>query len=319
MKVVVTGAAGFIGSHTCEALVKRGHEVIGVDKFDPFLYSPKIKEQNISELRKNKLFSLFCIDIQNKRKMNELIMKRKPDAVIHLAAKAGVRPSLKKPIEYVGTNVNGTISLLETCKNAKLKTFVFCSSSSVYGINSKVPFSEEDPISKPISPYAASKRSAELFCFAYSHLYSIPITALRLFTVYGPRQRPDLAIHKFTRFIDDEKEIPVFGDGGMKRDYTYITDIVQGILAALDRQFNFEIFNLGESRTVSLNELIKLIEKNLGKKATIKRLPAQPGDVPITYADISKARRILSYRPKTRIEDGIAKFVSWFKATRQCE
>ncbi|MEM4389304.1 MAG: SDR family NAD(P)-dependent oxidoreductase [Candidatus Micrarchaeia archaeon] len=313
MRILVTGAAGFIGSHVCEALVSRGNNVIGVDNFDSFLYNRRIKERNIAALKKNRLFKLVRADIRDTKRMKSLVAQAKPEAVIHLAAKAGVRPSLERPLEYADVNVNGTISLLEACKNAKLKTFIFGSSSSVYGINNKVPFSEEDPIAQPISPYAASKRAAELFCFTYSHLYGIPVTVLRLFTVYGPRQRPDLAIHKFVRLISEGKEIPVFGDGSMKRDYTYIDDIVQGILAALEKPFSFEIFNLGGSRTVSLNELITLIEKNVGKKAKITHLPPQPGDVPITYADISKARRMLGYEPRTSIDEGIKKFVRWFR------
>jgi UDP-glucuronate 4-epimerase len=236
--------------------------------------------------------------------------------IVHLAARAGVRPSLAQPLLYAETNVNGTINLLEMAREFSIKKFVFGSSSSVYGINSKVPFSEEDKIEKTISPYAATKAAGEHFCHCYSHLYGMQIVALRFFTVYGARQRPDLAIHKFARQILAGRPIQIFGDGKTRRDYTYIDDIIQGVRAAMDYEKTpFEIFNLGESQTVELSYLIELLEENLGTKAIIERKPEQPGDVPITFADISKAQKLLGYNPKTKIEKGIEKFIDWF---RQC-
>ena len=313
MRYLVTRGAGFIGSHLIDRLLENGEEVICIDNFDPF-YSPAIKRGNISKhLSNGDTFSLIEADIRNKKELENIFKSNIIDKIVHLAAKAGVRPSISNPRLYEDVNVKGTLNLLELSKDYGVTDFVFGSSSSVYGISDKIPFSEADGVDRPISPYAASKRSCELFCYTYSHLHGISISCLRFFTVYGPRQRPEMAIHKFTRLIDQNKEVPLYGDGASKRDYTYISDIIDGIVSALDKRFGFEIINLGNSKTVELRYLISLIEKNLDKKAMIKRLPDQPGDVPITYADISKAKRLLNYHPEVGIEDGIKRFVEWYK------
>jgi len=311
--ILVTGGAGFIGSHLVEKLLaENSWRVIVVDDFNDF-YSPKIKRENIAAHFTNPNFKLYEADIRDPEKLRAIFRAEKFDAIVHLAARAGVRPSLSQPILFAETNINGTINLLELAREFSIGNFVFGSSSSVYGINSKTPFSEEDKISQTISPYAATKAAGELLCHAYSHLYGLKLVCLRFFTVYGARQRPDLAIHKFAQLIRDEKPIPVFGDGKTRRDYTYIDDIIQGVRAAMDyEKTNFEIFNLGESQTVELSYLIELLEKNLRKKAIIERKPEQPGDVPITFADISKAQKLLNYNPQTNIEKGIEKFVEWF-------
>jgi UDP-glucuronate 4-epimerase len=315
MAVLVTGGAGFIGSHLIEKLLSENKNIICFDNFNNY-YEPKIKLSNIAGCMGNPNFVLIEGDIRDTDSLNSLFKTHNITEVVHLAARAGVRPSLEHPMLYQDVNVKGTINLLEIVRIYGVRNFVFGSSSSVYGINSKVPFNENDKIDKPVSPYAATKRAAELLCFTYHHLYDIPITCLRFFTVYGPRQRPDMAIHKFTRLIDQGKEITMFGDGKSKRDYTYVADIIDGIVTALYNPFGFEIFNLGDSKTVELQYLVSLIEKNLDKKAIIKRLPDQPGDVPITYADISKASDLLGYQPKVSIEEGIEKFVSWFKSCK---
>lgn len=312
--ILITGGAGFIGSHLIDALLPK-KEIICVDNFDPF-YPKKWKERNIFRHLKNKKFKFIKCDIRDKGKI-QIIFKNDIEGVIHLAAKAGVRYSLLHPKEYMDVNVNGTLELLELCRKNDIKKFIFGSSSSVYGISSKVPFSETDPCEKPISPYGVSKRAGELLCFTYSHLYGLSVSCLRFFTVYGPRQRPDMAIHKFTKLIDEGKDINMFGDGTTKRDYTYITDIIQGILSAINKKPKFEIFNLGNSKTIELKTLISLIEKNLGKKAKIKRLPMQAGDVPITYADISKSKEMLGYKPKVTIKEGIKKFVKWYVENKE--
>ncbi len=311
--ILVTGGAGFIGSHLVDKLLaENSWRVIVVDDFNDF-YSPKIKRENIAAHFTNPNFKLYEADIRDPEKLRAIFRAEKFDAIVHLAARAGVRPSLSQPILFAETNINGTINLLELAREFSIGNFVFGSSSSVYGINSKTPFSEEDKISQTISPYAATKAAGELLCHAYSHLYGLKLVCLRFFTVYGARQRPDLAIHKFAQLIRDEKPIPVFGDGKTRRDYTYIDDIIQGVRAAMDyEKTNFEIFNLGESQTVELSYLIELLEKNLRKKAIIERKPEQPGDVPITFADISKAQKLLNYNPQTNIEKGIEKFVEWF-------
>jgi len=312
MRILVTGGAGFIGSHLVDKLLAMNQKVICIDNFDPF-YDPEIKKKNIEHNLENKNFVLEKEDIRNEKKLEEIFKMYDIDKIIHLAARAGVRPSIRDPLLYENVNIKGTLNLLELCKKYQIKNFIFGSSSSVYGINSKVPFSEDDPISFPISPYATSKRSCELFCFTYSHLYNIPVTCLRFFTVYGPRQRPEMAIHKFTRLISQGKTIEMYGDGTSKRDYTYIDDIINGIISALNKKFDFEVINLGNSEIVELRYLISLIEKNLGKKAKIKQLSEQPGDVPITYADITKAKKLLNYEPKVKIEEGIEKFVEWYR------
>lgn len=311
MKAIVTGAAGFIGSHLCERLLKEGWSVVGIDNFDDF-YSPEIKQSNISSCLKDKEFSLVEGDIRDTNVVNE-ILSYGADIIVHLAAKAGVRPSIEQPGLYTDVNINGTVTLLEAARNNDIKKFVFASSSSVYGNNKKVPFSEQDNVDFPISPYAATKKSAELICHTYHHLFGISITCLRYFTVYGPRQRPDLAIHKFARLIEKGKPIPVYGDGSMMRDFTYIDDIIDGTTSAINTCDGYKIYNLGESRAITVNNLIAEIEKALGKKAVIEHLPLQPGDVFQTYADVTKAQSELGYKPKTAIGDGLKLFVDWLR------
>lgn len=310
---MVTGGAGFIGSHLVDRLLGEGVRVTVVDDFNDF-YSPDTKRQNIAHNLDNPNFKLYQLDICDFTKLREVLEQNQFDCIVHLAARAGVRPSLEQPRLYVETNINGTMNLLELAREFGIKDFVFASSSSVYGENKKVPFAETDFIFNPISPYAATKASGELICHTYSHLYGIRITCLRFFTVYGARQRPDLAIHKFARLILADKPIPVFGDGTTRRDYTYIDDIIQGVRAAIDYDKSpYEIFNLGESQTVELRELIELLEENLGKRAIIDRKPLQLGDVPQTFADITKSRELLNYNPTTKIAEGIKKFVAWVK------
>lgn len=310
--MLVTGGAGFIGSHVCEALLKRNDSVICVDNFDPY-YDVKIKEDNIKTFLGNSNFKLYREDILNFEKLKEIFKNNKIEKIAHIAAKAGVRPSIKDPVGFERVNILGTINLLELAKEFKIKNFVFGSSSSVYGNNKKIPFSETDNVDNPISPYAATKKSAELWCSYYHNLYKIPITCLRFFTCYGLRGRPDMAPYKFTKLINEGKELPMYGDGTTKRDYTYITDILDGVLVALDKNFDFEIINLGNSKTTELKKFIELIEDLLGKKAIIKQLPMQPGDVIMTYADITKAKKLLNYEPKVNVKEGIKKFIEWFK------
>ncbi|HID57418.1 TPA: NAD-dependent epimerase/dehydratase family protein, partial [Candidatus Poribacteria bacterium] len=313
--VLVTGGAGFIGSHLCERLVSEGVEVICLDNFDPF-YDPKIKRQNISNLLNLPNFTLIEGDIRDHERLRWIKEGYEIGAVVHLAARAGVRRSAREPLLYEEVNVKGTLNLLETFKGASLKSFIFGSSSSVYGIIRKGPTREEDETSRPISPYSATKKAGELLCHTYHHLYGMPITCLRLFSVYGPRMRPDLAIHKFARLIESGEELPILGDGRAKRDYTFVSDIVDGIISALKRPFGYEVFNLGNSRAVELLEVVRLLEKSLGKAARLKFLPPHPSDVPETYADISKAERMLGYSPKVEIATGIREFVRWFKRHR---
>ena len=313
-QVLVTGGAGFIGSHLVDRLLSENDwRVTAVDDFNDF-YSPEIKRRNVQRQLQNPGFRLVEADIRDKAALAQVFNDSKFDCIVHLAARAGVRPSLSEPQLYVETNVNGTMNLLELTRQHKVPQFVFGSSSSVYGVNEKVPFSESDPIFNPISPYAATKAAGELLCHTYSHLYGLRCICLRFFTVYGPRQRPDLAIHKFAQLISDGKPIPVFGDGTTRRDYTYIDDIVAGVRAAIDYdKTNYEVINLGESRTVELRELIGLLEKELDLRAVIERQPMQPGDVPQTFADISRAQKLLGYNPQTQIEDGLRLFVKWFR------
>jgi UDP-glucuronate 4-epimerase len=312
--ILITGGAGFIGSHLVDHLMNQAESrVTVVDNFNDF-YDPAIKRANIADHLGQSNFELVEADISDQKAMNDLFARSDFDVVVHLAAREGVRPSLADPLAYEETNVRGTYALLEAARLNRVPQFVFGSSSPVYGVNSKVPFSEDDPIANAISPYAATKIAGESACHVYSHLYGLRILCLRFFTVYGARQRPDLAIHKFARLISGGKPIPLFGDGTSRRDYTYIDDIISGVLAAMNyRESQFEIINLGESETVELNRLVKLLEVSLGKQAVIDRQPSQPGDVPATYADIGKARRLLDYDPKTKIEDGIRAFVEWFK------
>ena len=312
--ILITGGAGFIGSHLVDRLLAEGDwQVSVVDDFNDF-YDPAIKRANVSRHEKDSNYRLFAADIRDQSALERIFAGNGFDCMVHLAARAGVRPSLAQPLLYAETNINGTMNLLELAREHGIKQFVFGSSSSVYGINAKVPFSEDDPIRQPISPYAATKAAGELLCHTYTHLYGIRSVCLRFFTVYGPRQRPDLAIHKFARLISESKPIPVFGDGTTRRDYTFIDDIIAGVRAAIDyTESDYEVINLGESRTVELRELISLIEKKLGATAKIDRQPLQPGDVPQTFADITKARQLLGYNPQTQIEDGIHRFVEWFK------
>ncbi|MBW7991602.1 MAG: SDR family NAD(P)-dependent oxidoreductase [Planctomycetes bacterium] len=308
--VLITGAAGFIGSHLCERLLDEGLSVVGIDNFDDF-YDPQIKHHNISNCLKNNNFQLIEADIRDRTAMDKTVGG--VEIIVHLAAKAGVRPSIAEPLLYSDVNINGTMVLLEAANKHKVGKFVFASSSSIYGNNKKVPFSEDDNVDFPISPYAATKKACELICHTYHHLYGIDLTCLRFFTVYGPRQRPDLAIYKFSKLIEQEKPIPVYGDGSMMRDFTYIDDIIDGIIAAMNKCEGFNIYNLGESQPITVNDLISAIEKALGKTAIREYLPLQPGDVNRTFADITKAARELGYKPSTPIPDGLAKFTAWLR------
>ena len=311
----MTGGAGFIGSHVAEHLLRAGCQVSVIDDLNDF-YAPKLKLANLAEISSTSGLSFYEADIRDAARVSEIFAATRPDAVIHLAARAGVRPSLEQPLLYGQVNVHGTAVLLEACRTFGVPKFVFASSSSVYGATNKIPFSEEDPTSRPISPYAATKLSGENICYTYSHLFGIQVVCLRFFTVYGPRQRPDLAIRKFTGMIDRGDPIPVYGDGSTRRDYTYVDDIVQGVLAAMRLKCSFEIFNLGNAHPITLTTLIQTIEDSLGKRANICRLPLQPGDVPVTYADISKAEKLLGYSPVTGISRGVHQFVRWYEGSR---
>jgi UDP-glucuronate 4-epimerase len=314
MNFLVTGGAGFIGSHVCERLLQSGHAVWAFDDLNSF-YDPQLKRRNIRDLQAlARPFEFVHGDLTDRAALDELFASVRLDQVIHLGARAGVRPSLEEPALYQRVNVEGTVNVLEAARINRVKKITIASSSSVYGVNSKVPFAESDPIFCAISPYAASKLACEALGHVYHHIYRLDIVMLRFFTVYGPRQRPDLAIHKFARLIQAGKPIPVFGDGSTARDYTYITDIVDGVMACTQREFGYEVFNLGESQTVQLNHLIKLLERSLGKTAIIERQPPQPGDVPLTFADISKAKEKLKYDPQVKIEQGIPLFVEWFNS-----
>lgn len=312
--ILITGGAGFIGSNLVGHLLADGGAKLRViDNFNSF-YDPECKRRNIQAFIGNEDFTLHEVDICDPVSLRRVFEAGSIDTVVHLAARAGVRPSLREPRLYAETNITGTLNLLELAKEFRVEQFVFGSSSSVYGARCKVPFTESDKTAEPISPYAATKIAGEMLCHTYSHLYDIRTICLRFFTVYGARQRPDLAIHKFARLISENKPIPVFGDGKTRRDYTYVDDIVEGITAAIRyNESKHEVINLGESETVELHELISLLEQNLGKNAIIDRKPLQPGDVPQTFADISKARELLGYKPKMKIDRGIKKFVEWFE------
>ena len=310
MEVLITGGAGFIGSHAAEHLLSQGNSVTILDDFNSF-YDPAIKRDNIKALRGRARIEEG--DIRNAEAVLKIVKSCKPDAILHLAARAGVRPSIREPGLYIDTNIKGTFNLLEAARLAGVARFISASSSSVYGTLKTAPFREDMCLNQTISPYAATKLAAEQLCSNFSHLYGMRCISLRFFTVYGPRQRPDLAIHSFTRAIHEGRSIQQFGDGSTRRDYTYIDDILQGILACFDYDGPMcDVFNLGESQTTTLAELIASIELALGKKAIIEKLPDQPGDVPLTYADITKARDLLNYRPHTQIAEGIPKFVDWF-------
>jgi len=311
--VLVTGGAGFIGSHLVESMLGSGWNVVAYDNFDEF-YDPAVKRANLAGVKDRPEFALVEGDIRDSERLQDTFGNYEPTVVVHLAARAGVRPSVQQPALYQDVNCTGTLRMLECAYRFGVKNFVFGSSSSVYGTTSTVPFREDDPADRPISPYAATKRAGEMMCHTYHSLYDLRITCLRFFTVYGARQRPDLAIHKFTRLIEHGDEVPVYGDGSAQRDYTFVDDIIHGVIQAIGRPADFEIFNLGECNTISVMDLIALIEKSLGKKARVKFKPPQPGDVPITYADISKARELLGYNPSTPIEHGIPKFVDWYRS-----
>jgi UDP-glucuronate 4-epimerase len=310
MRVLVTGGAGFIGSHLAEKLLAAGHEVAILDDFNDF-YDPAIKQANVAGIARD--VRVHHVDLRDSAAVRNVLGSENFDAIAHLAARAGVRPSIAQPQLYYHTNVDGTLHLLEAARATGVERFIFASSSSVYGISKTVPFSERQHLTQTISPYAATKIAGEFLCSTFSHLYNIRVVALRYFTVYGPRQRPDLAIHQFTRKIYAGKPIDQFGDGTTRRDYTYIDDIIQGTMAALEYDGAlFEIFNLGENQTIQLKDLIAAIENALGKKAKINRLPEQPGDVPRTCADISKAEKLLGYKPTTPLKEGLPRFIDWF-------
>ena len=311
-KVLVTGGAGFIGSHVAEKLLAAGDEVVVLDNFNDF-YDPAIKRANAAALAGARTVTG---DIRDVDLVSNLFDESRFDAVIHLAAMAGVRPSLADPLHYADVNVRGTLILLEELRRRPSTRFVFASSSSVYGSNEKVPFREDDDIHHPVSPYAATKRAGELLAYTHHHLYGIPTSCLRFFTVYGPRQRPEMAIHAFVDAVHAGRPIPFFGDGSSRRDYTYVDDVVDGVLRALDRCEGYEIYNLGESQTTSLSELVSMIGEVTGTTPVLDRRPNQPGDVPITYADVSKARARLGYDPKTPVREGLERFVDWYRRQR---
>jgi UDP-glucuronate 4-epimerase len=312
MRILITGGAGFIAHHLASRLQDDRCEISLLDNFNTF-YDPIIKRQNVRDLQARGPARLFETDILDVDGLRRVFDELRPEAIVHLAAWAGVRPSLENPKIYTDVNVTGTVNLLQLAREFEVSCFLFGSSSSVYGGSERVPFSEEDPVDRPVSPYAVTKRAGELLCHTYSCNYGMHITCLRFFTVYGPRQRPEMAIHMFARRIREGKEIAVFGDGESRRDYTYVEDIVAGIAAAIRVNPRFEILNLGESRTTTLSELISMLETALGRKAIRRMCPDQPGDMRITYANIDRARKVLGYRPTTPIEEGIRKFVNWFQ------
>ena len=315
MRILVTGGAGFVGSHLVERLLAAGHTVVILDDFNDF-YDPQIKQANIAGFAKD--VTVYQVDLRDGASVRSLFHREKFDVIVHLAARAGVRPSIQQPQLYYDTNVTGTLHLLEAARVTGVQRFIFASSSSVYGASKTVPFSEDQHLTQTLSPYAATKIAGEFLCSTYSHLYQLRILALRYFTVYGPRQRPDLAIHQFTRRIYAGQPIEQFGDGTTRRDYTYIDDVIQGTMAALRYEGPlFDIFNLGESETIQLKNLIAAIENALGKKAKIKQLPEQPGDMPLTCADISKARNLLGYNPTTKFNEGLPRFIDWFLRSQE--
>ena len=311
MRILITGGAGFIAYHLAARLQDGQHDIALLDNFNHF-YPPALKRRNVCDLQERGPVRLFETDILDVVRLRKAFEESCPQAIVHLAAWAGVRPSLEQPALYADVNVTGTVNLLQLAREFTVESFIFGSSSSVYGGSPRVPFSEDDPVDRPVSPYAATKRAGELLCHTYACNYGMHITCLRFFTVYGPRQRPEMAIHKFARLIMEGKEIPVYGDGESQRDYTYVDDIISGVVAALQVNPSFEIINLGEARTTTLLELICHLEGTLGKKAVRHFLPDQPGDMRITYANIGRARRILGYQPTTPIEEGIRRFASWF-------
>jgi UDP-glucuronate 4-epimerase len=313
MATLITGGAGFIGSHLLDFLLETRPEahLVCLDNFDPF-YDERIKRENLRGALASGRVTLVEGDIRDLDLCRRIVAEHDVDAVVHLAALAGVRPSIENPLRYEDVNCRGTLNLLEVAREAQMRKFVFGSSSSIYGLNARVPFCEDDPTPQPISPYAATKRAGELMCHVYHHLHGLPVVCLRFFNVYGPRQRPDLALPKFARLIAERRPVPIYGDGSARRDYTYCSDVVEGVAAALDRPFAFEIINLGNESPVTVLDLLALIESAMGIEAKIEHHPAQPGDVPVTYADIGRARKLLGYDPRHPIADGVAKFVEWF-------
>jgi UDP-glucuronate 4-epimerase len=315
--VLITGVAGFIGSHLAQRLIDSGYSVVGLDNFDDY-YPVALKKRNLKRLEQEKKFQIIEGDIRDIRLLNQIFNQYRFSSVLHLAARAGVRPSVEHPLLYQDVNVMGTLNLLQACRDQGINKFIFASSSSVYGISNTSPFHEDASINYPASPYAASKAAAELFCRTYNHLYKVPMVVLRLFTVYGPRQRPEMAIHHFVRQISTRQTVKVFGDGSTNRDYTCIEDIVDGFIAAMNyKEESFQIFNLGSGRTVELRYLISVIEKELNQKAQIQFTDPVPGDVPITFADISRARSLLGYQPKISIEEGIGRFIRWYQDNKE--
>src|SRR5437867_4771915 len=315
-QVLVTGGAGFIGSHLVDALIRAGREVIALDNFDDF-YLPEIKRRNLEPLAGRPGFTLIEGDIRDETLVEEVFTTHPVSVVVHLAARAGVRPSIRQPALYCDVNVRGTSTLLEACRSHGVAKFIFGSSSSVYGNNAKLPFTEKDEVDRPISPYAATKRAGELLCATYHELYRLNVFALRFFTVYGPAQRPEMAIHRFTRLIDRGLPVPRFGDGLTRRGYPYVSDIIDGLLRAIERVQGYEIINLGGSETTRLADLIVLLENHLNRKAIVDEEPGQPGDVVATYADVDKARRLLGYEPKVHVDEGIGRFVEWYTTLRE--
>jgi len=310
-RVLVTGGAGFVGSHLCEHLLRSGRRVAVVDNLDDF-YDPQLKHANLEAIKAAGEYDFYPVDVRDSSRLEEVFQKARPDAVVHLAARAGVRPSLLDPGLYASVNIDGTLCLLELSRKYQVQQFVFASSSSVYGQPNRLPFSEDDPISKPLSVYAATKAAGELLAFTYSHLYQLPTICLRIFTVFGPRQRPDLAIRKFAQLIQEGRELPVFGDGSMSRDYTYVTDVVAAIDRALACNYRFEIFNVGNSYPVRLDYMIDTLQDALGKTAMKVYLPCGPGEMPVTFACLDKSRKLLGYSPKVPFNEGIRLFVDWF-------
>ena len=315
MRVLITGGAGFIAYHLATALMHKQAEISLLDNFNDF-YDPEIKRRNVRDLQARGQAQLFVVDILDRDRLRKVFEEIRPDTVVHLAAWAGVRPSLERPELYSAVNVTGTVNLLELAKEFSTSCFIFGSSSSVYGGNTKVPFSEDDPVDKPVSPYAATKKAGELLCHTYAHNFSMHITCLRFFTVYGPRQRPEMAIHKFAQLMVEGKEIPIFGAGDSRRDYTYVEDIVSGILGAIEVNPSYEIINLGESQTTTLLEVVAQLESALGQKAKLRFLPNQAGDMDITYADITRARQLIGYNPQKPFKEGIRLFADWLKSSR---
>lgn len=316
MNCLVTGAAGFLGSHVSETLLADGWQVVGVDNFDPF-YDPSVKRENLRSLRRNKQFQIAEGDIRDRAFLDSVAARAKFDAIVHLAARPGVRPSLEDPRTYMDVNVSGTAEILEFAKRNGVPKFVFASSSSIYGEREGSPFREDDVSDSPVSPYAASKKAGELLAYTYHKNYGISVTCLRFFTVYGPRQRPEMAIHRFTRAIDQGQPIEIFGDGSSRRDYTFVDDAVAGVAAALEKAKSYRVYNIGNHRTVQLLDLVHRLEEILGKKAEIKFLPAQPGDVPLTCADIQRAQEELGYSPSTPLERGLELFAEWYETKKK--